>query len=516
MRAILSVSSKVGIAELGEGLSKLGVEIYSTGGTAKELAQAGIAVHNISELTGFPEILEGRVKTLHPIVYAGILARRQVPEHMAQLAERRIGTIDIVVVNLYPFLATVSKPRATREEALENVDIGGPTLIRAAAKNYADVLVVVDPADYSSVLEALSHGDPDQEMRRRLAAKAFQHVAIYDTQIATYLRPADELFPQEFTIALEKAQDLRYVENPHQKAAFYAEAVRGGALTGLAGAQQLNGKALSFCNTMDLDAAWNCVRDFTSVAVSIIKHTNPCGLACGDSLLETYRRAHGADPVSAFGGAIGVNREMDAATASEIAQTFYEDVIAPGYSPEALSILRAKKNLRVLQIGAAEPVPAARFGGPDGLDFKRVHGGFLVQTFDTHSLDEEGMKVVTQREPTLDELTDLIFAWRVVKFVKSNAIVLAQRLTTAGIGAGQMSRVDSVQIALRKASDRAVGSVMASDAFFPKPDGVEEAAVGGVTAIIQPGGSIRDEDIIRMADRHHLAMVFTGHRHFRH
>lgn len=516
MRAILSVASKVGIVELGEGLAELGVEIYSTGGTAAELAKAGVPVRSISELTGFPEILEGRVKTLHPIVYAGILARRGVPEHMAQLAEKGIGTIDIVVVNLYPFLATVSKPNVTLEEAIENIDIGGPTMLRAASKNYADVLVVVDPADYSSVLEALRAGGPDLEMRRRLAAKAFQHTAVYDTHIATYLRGDDDRFPQHLTVAMEKVQDLRYGENPHQKAAFYAEDMRVGPPVGLAGAQQLNGKALSFVNTMDLDGAWASVRDFSSIAVAIIKHANPCGLACGESLLEAYRRAHSADPLSAFGGAIGLNREVDAATASEIVQTYYEDVIAPGYSPEALAILRRKKDLRVLQVEAQMPNHVVRAGGAEGLDFKRVSGGFLVQTFDTHSLDEEGLRVVSKREPTLDELTDLIFAWRVVKFVKSNAIVLAHGLATTGIGAGQMSRVDAVEIALRKAGDRAVGSVLASDAFFPKPDGVEVAAVGGVTAIIQPGGSIRDEDVIRMADRHHTAMVFTGYRHFRH
>lgn len=516
MRAILSVASKAGIVELGEGLARLGVEIYSTGGTAAELVQAGVPVHSISELTGFPEILEGRVKTLHPVVYAGILARRDVPEHMAQLAEKGIGTIDIVVVNLYPFLATVSNPRATLDEAIENIDIGGPTMLRAAAKNYADVLVVVDPADYSSLLEGLHHGGLDLDRRRQLAAKAFQHTATYDTQIATYLRGERELFPQQLTLALAKVHDLRYGENPHQMAALYAEDARIGPPLGLAGAQQLNGKALSFVNTLDLDAAWSSVRDFSSIAVAIVKHANPCGLACGESLLEAYRRAHGADPVSAFGGAIGVNREMDAATASEIAQTFYEDVIAPGYSPEALAILRRKKDLRVLRIEPQMPNHAVRAGGPNGLDFKRVSGGFLAQTFDTHALDEEGMRVVSKREPTLDELTDLIFAWRVVKYVKSNAVVLAHGLATTGIGAGQMSRVDSVEIALRKAGDRAVGSVMSSDAFFPKPDGVEVAAVGGVTAIIQPGGSIRDDDIVRMADRHHVSMVFTGYRHFRH
>jgi len=516
VRAILSVSSKAGIVEFARGLVELGAEIYSTGGTAAALVQAGLPVRSVSDLTGFPEILEGRVKTLHPAVYGGILARRDVPEHMAQLAQQGIGTIDLVAVNLYPFVQTVSRPDATLADALENIDIGGPSLIRAAAKNFKDVVVVVDPGDYTSVLEALRAGGPDLEARRVLAAKAYQHTATYDTHIAGYLRPAEELFPQELTIAMEKIEDLRYGENPHQKAAFYAEGAKGGPYAGLAGAQQLNGKALSFCNTMDLDAAWSCVQGFSSVAVAIIKHTNPCGLACGDSLHETYERAHAADPISAFGGAIGMNRPCDAATAADIVQTFYEDVIAPGYAPEALEILRRKRALRVLQIDPEAPARTLRLGGADGLDIKRISGGFLVQTFDTHPLDEEGLRVVTKREPTLDELTDLMFAWRVVKYVKSNAIVLAHNLTTVGIGAGQMSRVDSVEIAIRKAAERAVGSVMASDAYFPKPDGIEVAALGGVTAVIQPGGSIRDDDVIRTADRHHMAMAFTGHRHFRH
>ncbi len=515
MRAILSVSSKVGIGEFARGLADLGYELYSTGGTAREIANAGVPVRNISDLTGFPEILDGRVKTLHPAVYGGILARREAADHMAQLAKHGIGTIDLVAVNLYPFVETISRPDVDLAEALENIDIGGPSLIRAAAKNFKDVVVVVDPGDYSAVLAGLQSGGVDLEMRRQLAAKAYQHTASYDTYIAGYLRGSEELFPSQLTIALEKVQDLRYGENPHQKAAFYAEGAHLGQYSGLAGAQQLNGKALSFCNTLDVDAAWACVRDFSSVAVAIVKHTNPCGLAAGEELLETYRRAHAADPLSAFGGAIGVNRTLDAATAAEIVQTFYEDIMAPGYEPEALAILRKKPNLRVLQI---EPQAGNRVGraGVGSLDFKRVNGGFLVQTPDTHSPDEEGLRVVTKREPTLEELTDLLFAWRAVKFVKSNAIVLAKRLTTVGIGAGQMSRVDAVEIAVRKAAEKAVGSVLASDAFFPKPDGVEAAALGGVTAIIQPGGSIRDEDIIRMADRHHLAMVFTGYRHFRH
>lgn len=516
MRAILSVSSKAGIVEFAQGLVELGYEIISTGGTAAELIKGGVAVKSVGDLTGFPEILEGRVKTLHPVVYGGILARRDSAEHMAQIKQLGIQPIDLVAVNLYPFAQTIARPDASFAEAIENIDIGGPSLIRAAAKNHQDVVVVVDPGDYASILEALRQGGPSPEMRKRLAAKAYQHTASYDTAIAAYLRGPEDLFPAQLTLALEKVQDLRYGENPHQMAAFYAEGARVGPYSGLAGAQQLHGKALSFCNTLDLDSAWACVREFSSTAVAIIKHTNPCGLAAGEGLLETYRRAHAADPQSAFGGAIGLNRVVDAETASEIVQTFYEDIIAPGYTPEALAILRGKRDLRVLQIDPQAPGRSLGQHGIGALDFKRVNGGFLVQTFDDNKLDEEGLKVVSKREPTLDELTDLLFAWRVAKFVKSNAIVLAHRLTTVGIGAGQMSRVDAVEVAIRKAGDRVVGAVMASDAFFPKPDGVEAAAVAGVTAVIQPGGSIRDEDIIRAVDRHHMAMVFTGYRHFRH
>lgn len=514
MRAILSVSNKDGIVEFAQGLVKLGVEIYSTGGTAAALAGAGIEVHSISEITNFPEILEGRVKTLHPKVYGGILARRDSQEHMDQLAKHEIDTIDLVAVNLYPFVQTISRPDVEFEDAIENIDIGGPSMIRAAAKNFKDVVVVVDPADYPSVLEALRSGGLDFAARKRLAAKAYQHTASYDTYIASYLREEGEAFPEHITIALDKVQDLRYGENPHQKAAFYA--LSGNRRNGLAGAVQLQGKELSFCNLLDLDGAWAAVRDFSSVAVAIVKHTNPCGLACGDELLETYKRAHAADPVSAFGGAIGVNRTVDAATASEIVQTFYDDIIAPGYTAEALEILSKKKNLRVIQIDPKTATAALPGVSINGLDVKRISGGILLQTFDTQTVDEMGLKVVTEREPTLEELTDLMFAWRVVKSVKSNAIVLASGLTTVGIGAGQMSRVDAVEIAVRKAGDKAKGAVLASDAFFPKADGVEAAAKAGVTAIIQPGGSIRDEESIRAANRHHIAMVFTGYRHFRH
>ncbi|MBI4321683.1 MAG: bifunctional phosphoribosylaminoimidazolecarboxamide formyltransferase/IMP cyclohydrolase [Chloroflexi bacterium] len=516
MRAILSVSDKGGLVEFARGLHQLGVEIFSTGGTKHALIEAGVSARSVSDLTGFPEILDGRVKTLHPMIHGGILARRELPQHVAQLKQHGIGAIDIVVVNLYPFAKTVAKPEATLEEALENIDIGGPTLIRAAAKNYTNVVVVVDPKDYEDVLDELgSTGDVSQGKRRVLAAKAFQHTAIYDTHVATYLRPPILTLPESMTVALEKVQGLRYGENPHQDAALYADstiAIRSGTIVG---ARQLSGKELSFNNILDLDAAFNCARDFGSVAVAIVKHGNPCGLACGEELAETYQRAHEGDPVSAFGGVIGLNRVVDVATAELIYQNFYEDIIAPGYAAEALEILRRKKDLRVLQAEFVGREPAGAWPASQ-LDLKRISGGYLIQTPDVVAEDALSLKVVSEREPTLEELTDLVFAWRAVKHVKSNGIVLSKRLSLVGVGAGQMSRVDSVEIAVRKAGHRAVGCVLASDAFFPKADGVEAAASAGVSAIIQPGGSIRDDEVTRTINKHHLAMIFTGQRHFKH
>lgn len=516
MKAIISVSNKAGVVEFAKELDKLGFELYSTGGTKQKLVEAGVHAQSVSELTGFPEILDGRVKTLHPAVHGGILARRDLPEHLAQLAEHHIDLIDMIVVNLYPFAQTVAKPDATLDDALENIDIGGPTMIRAAAKNFKNVIVIVDPDDYDLVVgEIKSKGDVQEDTRRKLAAKAFQHTASYDTHIATHLRRTDDGLPENFTISLKKIQDLRYGENPHQVAALYADAASASNGATLVGARQLHGKALSFTNTLDLEAAFDCVRDFASVAVAIIKHANPCGLACGDDLLDTFKRAYAGDPISAFGGAIGLNRVVDAATAREIYQSYFEDIIAPGYAPEALEILKGKKDLRLLETEFVRSEPMSAW--PQSLwDFKRISGGFLVQTPDVVGDDDLSLKVVSEREPTLDELTDLVFAWRAVKHVKSNAIVLAKHLSLVGVGAGQMSRIDSVEIAARKAGARAVGSVLASDAFFPKPDGVEAAAEAGVTAIIQPGGSIRDEDSIRVVNKHHMAMIFTGRRHFRH
>ncbi|MBI4186502.1 MAG: bifunctional phosphoribosylaminoimidazolecarboxamide formyltransferase/IMP cyclohydrolase [Chloroflexi bacterium] len=514
MRAIISVSDKAGVTDFARGLGQLGVEIFSTGGTKKALAEAGVPVKSISELTGFPEILDGRVKTLHPIVHGGILARRDLPDHMAQLAQNKIGTIDLVAVNLYPFVQTVSRENVTLEEALENIDIGGPTLIRASAKNFPGVIVVVDPADYQAVLDKLKDGGLELAERKRLAQKAFQHVAVYDTAISQYLRQDTDGFPQEMTIALKRRYGLRYGENPHQQAAFYAElAVGEKKATGITWAEQLAGKELSFNNILDADAAWGVVTDFAAPTVAVIKHTNPCGLASHDDIAEAYRRAFSGDPVAAFGGIVASNRPVTLAMAEEMKPVFYEIVIAPEYQAEALKLLKRKKDLRIL---VAQLPPGYGRAEPVYLDFRRVKGGFLVQTSDSVPESSVTLKTVTGRQPTRAETDDLLFAWRAVKHVKSNAIVLARDRTLLGMGAGQPSRIVSAQIAREKAGEKARGSVLASDAMFPFPDVVEAAAAAGVTAIIQPGGSIRDEDSIKAADGHSIAMVFTGERHFRH
>src|SRR5579871_432554 len=543
MRVLLSVANKEGVVSFAQALHSLGAELISTGGTAAELAATALPVTQVSDLTGFPEILGGRVKTLHPTIHGGILAKRDEPEHMEQLAEHSIAPIDLVVCNLYPFTQTVSQPDVTLEQALEHIDIGGVTLLRAAAKNFQDVVVVVRPSDYETVLRELQeHGAVHLETRRRLAAYAFQHTASYDTHIATYLRQLDSsLFPDELTIALEKIQPLRYGENPHQEGAFYRwkktgpapikaakppeDQKPGGTTPGtpqqmptVAGATMLQGKELSFNNILDLDAALNTVASFTAPTAVIIKHTNPCGWACDKELLvEAYKRAHQGDTISAYGGIIGFNRVVDAATANELAPIFYEAIIAPGYEPEALDVLRKKKNLRLLSTNAVIGPPATKSAfAPWQLDVRRVSGGFLVQTPDLITEQELRCQVVTEREPTLEEVTDLLFAWKAVKHVKSNAIVLAKKLMVIGVGAGQTNRVYSVQIAVEKAGQRARGSVLASDAYFPFPDSVEAAAKAGVTAIIQPGGSIRDDEAVRMANRYAIAMLVTGQRHFRH
>jgi len=514
MRAIISVSDKAGVTDFAKALSQLGFEIFSTGGTKKALEEAEVLVKSVSGLTGFPEILDGRVKTLHPIIYGGILARRDLPDHMIQLAESNIKTIDLVAVNLYPFVQTVTKEEVTLDEALENIDIGGPTLIRAAAKNFPGVIVVVDPADYRLVLEKLGAGGMKLAERKQLAQKAFQHVAIYDTAISQYLRQDMKGFPEEMTVALKKRYNLRYGENPHQAAAFYAELVVGGKkATGITWAKQLGGKELSFNNILDADAAWSVVTDFSAPTVAIIKHTNPCGLASHDDIAEAYRRAFSGDPVAAFGGIVASNRPVTLAMAEEMKSVFYEIIIAPEYEAKALEILKRKKDLRIL---TAELPPAYAEAQAGYLDFRRVRGGFLVQSPDSLPEDSVNLKIVTKRKPTKAETEDLLFAWRAVKHVKSNAIVLAKDKTLVGMGAGQPSRIVSAQIAREKAGEKAKGSVLASDAMFPFPDVVEAAAIGGVTAIIQPGGSVRDEDSIKAADEHNIAMVFTGMRHFRH
>jgi phosphoribosylaminoimidazolecarboxamide formyltransferase / IMP cyclohydrolase len=542
MRALLSVADKTGIETLARGLRALGVEVISTGGTAALLAAAGIEVRSVSDVTGFPEILGGRVKTLHPAIHGGILARRADEAHMAELEQHGITPIDLVVCNLYPFAATVAQPGVTLDTALEEIDIGGVTLLRAAAKNFPSVIVVVRPQDYPDVLTALeTTGEIGIEHRRRLAAVAFQHTALYDTAIAEYLRrdTADGLFPPELTLGLRRLRNLRYGENPHQSAALYAWGRAGRGLDEddeegepgqnghahvsermptVAGARMLHGKELGFNNLLDLDAALAAAASFTAPAAVVIKHTNPCGLACADSLVEAYRRAHAGDPVSAYGGILGFNREVDETTAAEVSQIFYEAIIAPGYAPEALEILTRRKNLRLLATGTpiGPAAVASVLSDPHHLDVRRVSGGLLVQTPDVVSSQEAQVTPVTERAPTLEEITDLLFAWKVVRHVKSNAIVLAKKLTVVGVGAGQMNRVYSVRIAVDRAEDRARGSVLASDAFFPFPDGVETAAKAGVTAIIQPGGSIRDDESIRMANRYGMAMVVTGQRHFRH
>jgi phosphoribosylaminoimidazolecarboxamide formyltransferase/IMP cyclohydrolase len=541
MRAILSVADKEGMEAFARGLFDLGIDLISTGGTARMLVEAGIPVKLVSEVTGFPEILGGRVKTLHPAVHGGILARRDDEGHMAELREQKIEPVDLVVCNLYPFADVLARGETDLATLLEEVDIGGVTLLRAAAKNFPHVTVVVRPEDYLAVLTELqSEGTTSLKTRRHLAAIAFQHTALYDTLIAEYLRKGEptELFPDEFTLGLRRLRSLRYGENPHQQSALYVwsgmaptlsedagtngnathHAAGSAQMPSVAGARLLQGKELSFNNLLDLDAALACVASFTVPASVVVKHTNPCGLACGDTLVESYRRAHAGDPVSAYGGILGFNRAVDEATAAEIAQIFYEAIVAPDYSAAAFDILGQRKNLRLLAtgkpIGPASIVADAR--DPHRLDVRSISGGLLLQTADIFSEQDIQRTVATEREPTLEEVTDLLFAWKAVQHVKSNAIVLAKKLRVVGVGAGQMSRVYSVQIAVDRAGDRARGSVLASDAYFPFPDGVETAAKAGVTAIIQPGGSMRDDEAVRMANRYGVAMILTGQRHFRH
>jgi phosphoribosylaminoimidazolecarboxamide formyltransferase/IMP cyclohydrolase len=519
-RALLSVSDKTGLVELARGLAALGVELISTGGTRKALAEAGLAVRDIAEVTGFREILDGRVKTLHPRIHGGILAVRDNPQHTATLQAQGISPIDLVVCNLYPFEATVARPGSTHEDIVENIDIGGPSMVRSAAKNYHDVAVLTDPGQYAAVLEELRahQGALSDATRRRLAAAAFARTAAYDRAISAYfagLEKKDDL-PAALDLHLEKRLPLRYGENPHQKAAFYVEPdVRYACV---ATAETLHGKELSFNNILDLDSALNLVREFAEPAAVVIKHNNPCGAAVGAALEEAFRKAYEGDPLSAYGGVLGFNRPVDEPTAVQVTEPkrFIECIIAPDYEPAALEMLTTrpswKKNVRLLRTGPLTD-DAARAGA---LDFRRVDGGLLVQARDAAGDDFAAARVLSKRPPTAEEMADLRFAWRVCKHVKSNAIVLAKGGMVVGVGAGQMSRVDSVQIAARKAGARTRGAVLASDAFFPFRDNIDEAARAGVTAVVQPGGSVRDPDSIAACDEHGLAMVFTGVRHFRH
>ena len=515
-QALISVSDKSGAAQLARALHACGIGILSTGGTAKLLREAGVPVVEIGDYTGFPEMLDGRVKTLHPKVHAGILARRDLPAHMQAMTRANLATIDLVIVNLYPFVQTISGAGCTLEQAIENIDIGGPTMVRAAAKNWQHVVVVTDPADYPALIAEMqsANGAISVETRYRLARKAFSHTAAYDGAISDYLTATDingarHAFPGQINMSFAKIQDLRYGENPHQQAAFYRDldAVPGA----LSNYRQLQGKELSYNNIADADAAWECVKTFEQPACVIIKHANPCGVAVADGTAQAYRRAFKTDPTSAFGGIIAFNREIDLETAEAVSQQFMEVLIAPRIAAEAASALAKKTNVRVLE------VPIER--GANRYDTKRIGGGLLVQTPDTMNVQISDMRIVTKKQPAPRQLSDLLFAWRVAKFVKSNAIVFCGDGMTLGVGAGQMSRVDSARIASIKAENAGLslkGSVVASDAFFPFRDGVDVVAKAGAAAIIQPGGSVRDDEVIAAADEHGVAMVLTGVRHFRH
>ena len=532
-RALLSVSDKTGLVDFARGLRDFGVEIISTGGTATTLRKAGIEVRDVADVTGFPEMLDGRVKTLHPRVHGGILAVRDDARHMAALAEHGIEPIDMVVVNLYPFEQTIARAGTTLAEAVEQIDIGGPAMIRSAAKNFRDVAVVVAPESYAGVLEELSRtgGALSSVTRSALACQAFQRTCAYDAHVSAYLvahaAPDDsqqtsaaasvepttggtshDVLKPVFQWQLNKVADLRYGENPHQLAALYDTGEDTGVGGGVAHAALISGKEMSFNNYVDADAAWQLVCDFDETTCAIIKHMNPAGVATGASIEEAYRRALATDPVSAFGGIVAFNRTVDALAARALTEVFTEVIIAPDYDEAALEALRAKKNLRILRAGDARPAA--------GLDFKRITGGLLVQTRDTHRLTRDDLRVVTKRAPTGEEVASLLFAWTVCKHTKSNAIVYARDGQTVGVGAGQMSRVDSVRLGAIRAQLPVQGSALASDAFFPFRDGIDEAARHGITAVIQPGGSVRDEETIAAADEHGLAMVFTGIRHFRH
>jgi phosphoribosylaminoimidazolecarboxamide formyltransferase / IMP cyclohydrolase len=534
-RALISVSDKSGLAPFAQGLAAQGIDILSTGGTASFLKESGVSVSDVSNFTGFPEIMDGRVKTLHPKIHAGLLNVRGNSSHEAQMSEHGIQHIDMLVVNLYPFEEAIAKQGCSFEEAIENIDIGGPSMLRSAAKNHRSVTVVTDPDDYMQVLAEMrtNGGRVSPATKSYLARKVFARTAAYDAAISNWLSSLDDkgepgIFPEVLTVQYKKQQVMRYGENPHQKAAFYTEA--GGTETSsVSQAEQLQGKELSFNNIHDANGAYELVKEFTDPAVVVVKHTNPCGVAVDTDLLAAYQKARDTDPTSSFGGIIACNREVTKVMATEIASTFVEAVICPGFVAEARDILAAKKNLRLLVTPELADGPAAVADGrvlPESMDMKRVVGGLLLQERDLQSITEADLKVVTKRAPTTAEMQDLLFAWKIVKHVKSNAIVYVKDLCTVGVGAGQMSRVDSSRIAVWKARETAkgferagdpvVGTVMASDAFFPFADGVEAAAEAGATAVIQPGGSIRDQEVIDAADKAGLAMVFTGYRHFKH
>ena len=513
MRALLSVYDKTGIDALGRGLVDIGYELISTGGTLAALEAAAVPVTAASDVTAFPEILDGRVKTLHPHIHGGLLARRDDPAHMSALEAHQISPIDVVAANLYPFADTVAHPGVSLAGALEQIDIGGPAMIRAAAKNFPGVVVLTDPADYTSALDDLRDGRLSAERRRALAAKAFAHTAAYDAVVAEYLRDPEE-WPQEVTFAGRLMRTLRYGENPQQRAAAYRRLRAGEPVQGVLEAEQLAGKELSFNNLLDADAAWNAVQGFPEPAVAIVKHTIPCGLSERGDLASAFDEALRGDPVSAFGGIVALNRPVDGATAQLMAEIFFEVVIAPGFDDETIETLGKRKSLRLLRL----PMPSASARDDTGMnwDVRPIAGGLLVQTADCVPANASSWRMVTMREPNAQEMEDLAFAWHAVRHVKSNAIVLARNRALTGVGSGQPNRLESVRIAVGKAGERAAGSVLASDAFFPFPDGLETAIAAGVTAAIQPGGSVRDEAVIAAADRAGVAMVFTGTRHFRH
>jgi phosphoribosylaminoimidazolecarboxamide formyltransferase / IMP cyclohydrolase len=512
-RALISVSDKTGVVEMAKGLEALGAEILSTGGTAKALRDAGVHVTDVADYTGSPEILDGRVKTLHPKIHGGLLGRRSVKAHVEQMNQHGIGPIDVVIVNLYPFEATIAKQDCRFEDAIENIDIGGPSMLRSAAKNYEDVLVIVDPADYSRVLDAVKGDTATEALRRELAMKVFQHTARYDGLIAAYLekqaRGGEVKFPKVLSLQFELAETLRYGENPHQQGAFYRE--RHSNEPSVSGGKILHGKAMSYNNFLDANSALELVKEYDETTVAIIKHNNPCGVAGGATPVEAYVKARETDPVSAFGGVIAFNRIVDIVAAKEISSTFVEVVIAPGFAEDALAELKRKKDLRLLDVGPLMKVKQ------EGFDLKKLVGGLIVQDRDLGVLaDLRALMVPTVRKPTDEEYAACAFAWKVCKHVKSNAIIYAKPGQTVGIGAGQMSRVDSVKLAAMKAQIPVKGCVMASDAFFPFRDGLDAAAEVGITAVIQPGGSIRDAEVVKAADEHGMAMILTGMRHFRH